>query len=94
MDALTVAMNGDPSRTRTCDPVVKSHLLYRLSYRTTLVATCNRIDDFTYCRVIWQVPFLYPHANRENWDRQVPRQSRVYGTDLMPERASCEILAR
>ncbi len=30
--------NGDPSRTRTCDPVVKSHLLYRLSYRTTLAA--------------------------------------------------------
>jgi hypothetical protein len=27
--------NGDPRRTRTFDPMVKSHLLYRLSYRTT-----------------------------------------------------------
>ncbi len=26
--------NGDPRRTRTFDPMVKSHLLYRLSYRT------------------------------------------------------------
>ena len=26
---------GDPTRTRTWDPMVKSHLLYRLSYRTT-----------------------------------------------------------
>ena len=26
---------GDPRRTRTFDPMVKSHLLYRLSYRTT-----------------------------------------------------------
>ncbi len=32
---FTIVNNGDPSRTRTCDPVVKSHLLYRLSYRTT-----------------------------------------------------------
>src|SRR5690349_8459377 len=28
--------NGDPTRTRTWDPMVKSHLLYRLSYRTEL----------------------------------------------------------
>ena len=27
--------SGDPRRTRTFDPMVKSHLLYRLSYRTT-----------------------------------------------------------
>ena len=27
--------SGDPTRTRTWDPMVKSHLLYRLSYRTT-----------------------------------------------------------
>jgi hypothetical protein len=25
--------NGSASRTRTCDPVVNSHLLYQLSYR-------------------------------------------------------------
>lgn len=28
-------ISGDPTRTRTWDPMVKSHLLYRLSYRTT-----------------------------------------------------------
>src|SRR6266540_6678660 len=28
-------LNGEPSRTRTCDPLVKSQLLYRLSYRPT-----------------------------------------------------------
>src|SRR5687768_13825851 len=33
--ALTPEYNGDPRRTRTFDPMVKSHLLYRLSYRTT-----------------------------------------------------------
>src|ERR1051325_8196421 len=26
-------VNGEPSRTRTCDPLVKSQLLYQLSYR-------------------------------------------------------------
>lgn len=25
--------NGSPGRTRTADPVINSHLLYRLSYR-------------------------------------------------------------
>ena len=29
-------ISGEPSRTRTCDPLVKSQLLYRLSYRPTL----------------------------------------------------------
>ena len=28
-------ISGEPSRTRTCDPLVKSQLLYRLSYRPT-----------------------------------------------------------
>ncbi len=32
---LLLKLNGDPRRTRTFDPMVKSHLLYRLSYRTT-----------------------------------------------------------
>ena len=31
--ALTPCLNGSPGRTRTSDPVVNSHLLYRLSYR-------------------------------------------------------------
>ena len=34
LDALIIEMIGDPRRTRTFDPMVKSHLLYRLSYRT------------------------------------------------------------
>ena len=33
-----IEKNGDPRRTRTFDPMVKSHLLYRLSYRTTSFA--------------------------------------------------------
>ena len=28
-------ISGEPSRTRTCDPLVKSQLLYQLSYRPT-----------------------------------------------------------
>jgi hypothetical protein len=28
-----VDVESEPGRTRTCDPVVKSHLLYQLSYR-------------------------------------------------------------
>ncbi len=27
--------NGEPSRARTCDPLIKSQLLYQLSYRPT-----------------------------------------------------------
>ena len=30
--------SGEPSRTRTCDPLVKSQLLYRLSYRPTILS--------------------------------------------------------
>src|SRR5207302_4039490 len=30
-----ILISGEPSRTRTCDPLVKSQLLYRLSYRPT-----------------------------------------------------------
>src|SRR5712692_7068028 len=36
--------SGEPSRTRTCDPLVKSQLLYRLSYRPTL----SRIKHSTF----------------------------------------------
>ena len=28
-------MSGEPSRARTCDPLIKSQLLYQLSYRPT-----------------------------------------------------------
>src|SRR5713226_4018846 len=28
-------INGEPSRARTCDPLIKSQLLYQLSYRPT-----------------------------------------------------------
>ena len=28
--------NGEPDRIRTCDPLIKSQLLYQLSYRPTL----------------------------------------------------------
>src|SRR5258708_9132136 len=28
-------LNGEPSRARTCDPLIKSQLLYQLSYRPT-----------------------------------------------------------
>ena len=34
--AFLLRQNGEPSRTRTCDPLVKSQLLYRLSYRPIL----------------------------------------------------------
>ena len=30
--AICELLDGEPSRTRTCDPLVKSQLLYRLSY--------------------------------------------------------------
>src|SRR5437867_2565678 len=32
----SLQVSGEPSRTRTCDPLVKSQLLYQLSYRPTL----------------------------------------------------------
>jgi hypothetical protein len=32
-DCKLLIGDGEPSRTRTCDPLVKSQLLYRLSYR-------------------------------------------------------------
>ena len=28
-------LSGEPSRARTCDPLIKSQLLYQLSYRPT-----------------------------------------------------------
>ena len=37
VDAIVnrLLFSGEPSRTRTCDPLVKSQLLYQLSYRPT-----------------------------------------------------------
>ena len=41
--------NGTPARTRTVDPVIKSHLLYRLSYERTdnCLATLLNIPRFS-----------------------------------------------
>jgi hypothetical protein len=32
IQGITPALNGERDRIRTCDPVIKSHLLYQLSY--------------------------------------------------------------
>ena len=32
---MSIETNGEPSRARTCDPLIKSQLLYQLSYRPT-----------------------------------------------------------
>src|SRR6266849_3519473 len=32
---MSIQSNGEPSRARTCDPLIKSQLLYQLSYRPT-----------------------------------------------------------
>ena len=37
--ATTTILIGTPARTRTVDPVIKSHLLYRLSYERTKLWT-------------------------------------------------------
>src|SRR5215213_11721877 len=50
-----IDINGDPRRTRTFDPMVKSHLLYRLSYRTTN-------GNFTFPICLPQAPFLCSNA--------------------------------
>ncbi len=34
---------GSPNRTRTCDPMINSHLLYQLSYRGTALSTRRSI---------------------------------------------------
>ena len=39
--------DGEPSRTRTCDPLVKSQLLYQLSYRPTNV-TQSKVSGFRF----------------------------------------------
>ena len=39
-DRLTTAMIGSPNRTRTCDPMINSHLLYQLSYRGIVAMLC------------------------------------------------------
>jgi hypothetical protein len=40
-------MGYEPSRTRTCDPLVKSQLLYRLSYRPTFLGQ-SRVSGFKF----------------------------------------------
>ena len=39
---LLVSGNGERDRIRTCDPVIKSHLLYQLSYAPVLKRTWVR----------------------------------------------------
>jgi hypothetical protein len=56
--------DGDPTRTRTWDPVVKSHLLYRLSYRTTCSLRrykrlANQTSDSKHHPRHWQVEESY-----------------------------------
>ena len=36
---LPLLNSGEPSRARTCDPLIKSQLLYQLSYRPSLQTT-------------------------------------------------------
>ena len=36
--------NGEPDRIRTCDPLIKSQLLYQLSYGPTICDVYNDLD--------------------------------------------------
>ena len=45
---------SSPDRTRTCDKVVNSHLLYQLSYR----GLGWRIDDSPNAEIYWTAPTL------------------------------------
>ena len=46
-NATGVLESGEPSRTRTCDPLVKSQLLYQLSYRPTN-ANQSKVSSFKF----------------------------------------------
>ncbi len=61
-----VENNGEPSRARTCDPLIKSQLLYQLSYRPMRLTRVElyggeeecqaglfQISDFRFCRRVW-----------------------------------------
>ena len=57
MDRLsesTTVSKGSPDRTRTCDKVVNSHLLYQLSYR----GLGWRIDHSPNAEIYWTAPTL------------------------------------
>ena len=51
---LLVSGNGERDRIRTCDPVIKSHLLYQLSYapelsfvkRQVTKGVCKSLDPY------------------------------------------------
>ena len=45
--SATEAQGFEPSRTRTCDPLVKSQLLYQLSYRPTINRFGCEVNDST-----------------------------------------------
>jgi hypothetical protein len=47
-------MIGAPNRTRTCDPLIKSQLLYQLSYRRIPCKGCQLNFDTMICKGLWQ----------------------------------------
>jgi hypothetical protein len=54
---------NEPSRTRTCDPLVKSQLLYQLSYRPKLEGDYSREKIFVQSRAVKAIirAFPFPH---------------------------------
>ena len=51
--AKSFTMN-EPSRTRTCDPLIKSQLLYRLSYRPkelVMIRILPKMSRYDFCRL-------------------------------------------
>ena len=51
----------DPGRIRTCDPWIKSPLLYQLSYRVDVILTCSCTDTqlpfWTLSKLLWRKSF-------------------------------------
>ncbi len=43
MNSQPLGFFGSPSKTRTCDRVINSHLLYQLSYRGSVFTTTGNI---------------------------------------------------
>lgn len=52
---------NDLGRTRTCDPWIKSPLLYQLSYRVDVILTCSCTDTqlpfWTLSKLLWRKSF-------------------------------------
>ena len=58
---------GSPGRTRTCDLVVNSHPLYRLSYRGITESILNKkeTDDKYFRRIVFLFPDIHLLFSRE-----------------------------